>query len=123
MSDCLHPPGWVKLSRTFSFSYCLEQFANGNLPHYTGDADTYSKEIVQIVQVVRPGDETLENFEGVIFDKRLGPDHWYSFFINDPLKTFNTGSTGIRLEGIDSIDDLHGVIINISGIRTEKILT
>jgi len=120
MSDCLNPPGWLKMPRTFSFSDCLEQFANGNLPHYTRDSNTSSKEIIQIIQVIKPGDETLENFEGVIFDKRLGPDHWYNFFTNDYFKTFNTGSTGITLEGINSIDDLHGAIVNISGIRTDR---
>jgi len=120
MFNCLSPPGWLKMPRTFSFSDCLEQFASGNLSHYTRDSDTSSKEIFQFIQVIRPGDETLENFNGVIFDKRLGPEHWYNFFTNDPFKTFNTGSTGITLKGINSIDDLHGAIVNISGIRTDR---
>lgn len=120
MFDCLNPPGWLKMPRTFGFFDCLEQFANGNLPHYTRDSNISSKEIIQIIQVIKPSDETLENFEGVIFDKRLGPDHWYNFFTNDSFKTFNTGTTGITLEGINSIDDLHGAIVNISGIRTDR---
>jgi hypothetical protein len=120
MSDCLNPPVWLKIPRPVNFSDCLEQFANGNLPHYTRNTDTSGKEIIQIIQVIKPTNETLENFEGVIFDKRLGPKHWYNFFTNDHFKTFNTGTTGITLKGINSMDDLHGVIVNISGIRTDR---
>ena len=120
MYDCLHPPPWLKIPRSYSLADCLQRYADGTLPHYTQDTRTSGEEIIQVIQVTRPGDETLEEFEGVIFDKRLGPGHWYSFFTNDLFKTFNTGSTGIGLEGINSIDDLHGKIVKISGIRTER---
>lgn len=58
--------------------------------------------------------------EGVIMDMRLGPDHQYSFFTNDPHYVFNTDSDGITLEGINKDDDLHGKIVKLSGTRTER---
>jgi len=63
---------------------------------------------------------TKIHLEGVIMDMRLGPDHQYSFFTNDHRYTFNTGSEGIALEGINDKDDLHGKIVNLSGIRTQR---
>lgn len=121
MYDCLFPPMWLKLPRIYGLGDCLQMYADGTLPHYTrGDSVTSGQEITQVIQVIRPGDETLEEFEGVIFDKRLGTAHWYSFFTNDLFKTFNTDSNGIKLEGINSINDLHGKVVKISGIRTER---
>lgn len=63
---------------------------------------------------------TIVQLEGVIMDMRLGTDHQYSFFTNDPRYTFNTGSNGITLEGINNKDDLHGKVVNLSGIRTQR---
>lgn len=63
---------------------------------------------------------TKVQLEGVIMDMRLGPDHQYSFFTNDPRYSFNTGSDGITLEGINHEDDLHGKIVKLSGIRTQR---
>lgn len=63
---------------------------------------------------------TKIQLEGVIMDMRLGPDHQYSFFTNDFRYTFNTGSEGITLEGINNKDDLHGKIVTLSGIRMQR---
>lgn len=63
---------------------------------------------------------TKIQLEGVIMDMRLGPAHQYSFFTNDSRYTFNTDSEGINLEGINDRDDLHGKIVNLSGIRTQR---
>ena len=63
---------------------------------------------------------TKIQLEGIIMDMRLGPDHQYSFFTNDPRYTFSTGSEGITLEGLDSKDDLHGKIVKLSGTRTQR---
>lgn len=63
---------------------------------------------------------TKVQLEGVIMDMRLGPDHQYSFFTNDSRYTFNTGSEGITLEGINNKDDLHGKIVDLSGVRTQR---
>jgi len=63
---------------------------------------------------------TKIQLEGVIMDMRLGSDHQYSFFTNDPHYVFNTGSNGITLEGINNEDDLHGKIVKLSGTRTQR---
>ena len=63
---------------------------------------------------------TKIQLEGVIMDMRLGPDHQYSFFTNDAHYSFNTGSEGITLEGINNKDDLHGKIVKLSGTRTQR---
>lgn len=65
-------------------------------------------------------ERTKVRLEGLIMDMRLGPDHQYSFFTNDSRYTFNTGSEGINLEGINDKDDLHGKIVTLSGIRTQR---
>ncbi|PIW35966.1 MAG: hypothetical protein COW26_01620, partial [Nitrosopumilales archaeon CG15_BIG_FIL_POST_REV_8_21_14_020_33_23] len=63
---------------------------------------------------------TKIQLEGIIMDMRLGPNHQYSFFTNDPRYTFSTGSEGITLEGLNSKDDLHGKIVKLSGTRTQR---
>lgn len=72
------------------------------------------------IEIKESASQTLEEFEGIIIDKRLGPLHSYHFFTNDPFKTFNTGSTGIKLEGLNTIDELHGKHAKLFGIRTDK---
>lgn len=59
-------------------------------------------------------DHSLE-FEGVIIDNSLDREHQYFFLTNDPARKFNTGSSGIRLEGIDDKDNLHGKRVKIFG--------
>ena len=34
MYDCLYPPIWVKIPRTYSLGDCLQMYADGTLPHY-----------------------------------------------------------------------------------------
>jgi len=58
--------------------------------------------------------------EGVIVDMRLGSVHQYSLFTNDPRYTFSTDSNGINLVGIHNEGDLHGKIVKIFGIRTQR---
>jgi hypothetical protein len=58
--------------------------------------------------------------EGVVMDMRLGPMRQYSYFTNDPNHTFNTDSNGITLEGLNDKDNLHGKIVKLSGIRTQR---
>ena len=34
MYDCLYPPIWVKIPRTYGLGDCLQMYADGTLPHY-----------------------------------------------------------------------------------------
>ena len=63
---------------------------------------------------------TKVQLEGVIIDMRLGSVHQYSFFTNDPRYTFNTGSEGISLKGINREDNLHGKLVKLTGTRAQR---
>lgn len=58
--------------------------------------------------------------EGVIMNVGWGPKPEYSFFTNEPHVIFNTGSSGIRLDGINSQNDMHGKVVKLVGIRADR---
>lgn len=58
--------------------------------------------------------------EGVMMNIGLGSKSVYSFFTNEPYVIFNTGSSGITLEGIDPREDMHGKVVKLVGTRGER---
>ncbi len=60
------------------------------------------------------------SLEGVIVDGEWGPEPVYSFFTNEPYVIFNTGSSGIRLDGINAKDDMHGKVVELVGTRMDR---
>lgn len=67
---------------------------------------------------------TQITLEGVVIDNtNSGEKPVYRFFTNEPYVVFNTGSDGIRLEGLEDNDNLHGKIVKLSGIRTDRDLS
>ena len=62
----------------------------------------------------------IKEIEGVIIDQRLGKEsHEYHFFTNE-ISKISTGSSGIRLEGIDHRDDLDGKYVKLFGSISKK---
>ncbi len=62
--------------------------------------------------------------EGLIIDRWGGSKHRYHFFTNEPYMKFNTGSGGIKLDGIiNQDDDLNGKIVMLSGVHTKRDLS
>lgn len=61
-----------------------------------------------------------KEFEGIIIDQQLGKEfHEYHFYTNE-LSKINTGSLGIRLDGIDHMDDLDGKYVKLFGSIFKK---
>jgi len=63
------------------------------------------------------------SIDGVIIDSWGGSKHRYHFFTNEPYMKFNTGSGGIKLEGLNQHDGLNGKIVRLSGEHTERDLS
>lgn len=87
---------------TGTFVFCEEGFIQSD------------NKCIREINVAKSSSQSLE-FDGVIIDNSLDKGHWYSFLTNEPFRKFNTGSSGIRLQGIDHIDDLHGKHVHIFG--------
>ena len=63
------------------------------------------------------------SIEGLIIDRWGGAKHRYHFFTNEPYMKFNTGSSGINLDGINHQDGLNGKIVILSGVHTKRDLS
>lgn len=61
----------------------------------------------------------LNEFDGVIIDQTLSVEHVYYFLTND-TSVNNTDSSGVRLVGIDNIDNLNGKHAKIFGLLVQK---
>jgi len=42
MYDCLFPPTWMKIPRSYSLADCLQMYADGTLPDYTKAREDYA---------------------------------------------------------------------------------
>jgi hypothetical protein len=128
----------IMLEHIYKYTNLLDEYFDGNyfrdaigLPEGVSEEE-YEKCADAIYEKRKSMSENMEfesfsivegtkiQLEGVIMDMRLGPDHQYSFFTNDAHYSFNTGSEGITLEGINNKDDLHGKIVKLSGTRTQR---
>ena len=63
------------------------------------------------------------SIEGLIIDRWGGSKHRCHFFTNEPYMKFNTGSSGINLDGINQQDNLNGKIVMLSGVHTKRDLS
>ena len=43
MYDCLFPPTWMKIPRSYGFGDCLQMYADGTLPDWTKAREDYTK--------------------------------------------------------------------------------
>jgi len=60
MYDCLFPPMWMKIPRSYSLGDCLQMYADGTLPDYTKTREDHAEKQARNMELIERYKDTPE---------------------------------------------------------------